>query len=158
MQGLLKLQRNHVQSGSPTTKEGEYRKWYGNNEYVVDWYNDGQNIKQDKLAKLAIGKCLPSNAKPKNVQYYFKPSITWSKISSGRIAFRYKGKGHIFDIAGASIFANSTIIKYMLGFCNSTVAYEIMRIFSTTMNYEAGNVSKLPLIIDKQFKMKLKIL
>lgn len=153
--GTLEVAKKSGAKWFPYNKGGEYRKWYGNNEYVVDWYNDGQNIKQDKLEKLAIGKCLPSNAKPKNVQYYFKPSITWSKISSGRIAFRYKGEGHIFDIAGASIFANSTIIKYMLGFCNSTVAYEIMRIFSTTMNYEAGNVAKLPLIIDKQFKNEI---
>lgn len=136
----------------PYNKGGEFRKWYGNNDWIVDWYNDGQNIKEDKLYKLSIGKCLPSNSKPKNMQYYFRPSITWSKVSSGTIAFRYKPAGHIFDIAGASIFTTQDMIRYLHGYCNSVVAMFIAFVLSPTINYEAGTVSKFPVVVDKTQK------
>lgn len=136
----------------PYNKGGEFRKWYGNNDWIVDWYNDGQNIKEDKLYKLSIGKCLPSNSKPKNMQYYFRPSITWSKVSSGSIAFRYKPAGHIFDIAGASIFTTQDMIRYLHGYCNSVVAMFIAFVLSPTINYEAGTVSKFPVVVDKSQK------
>lgn len=132
----------------PYNKGGEYRKWYGNNDWVVDWYKNGQNIKQDKLYKLSVGKCLPSNSKPKNMQYYFKPSITWSKVSSGAIAFRFKPAGNIFDIAGASIFSKRENLFYMQGFCNSKVAMFIAFVLSPTINYEAGTVSKFPIVFN----------
>jgi hypothetical protein len=136
----------------PYNKGGEARKWYGNNDWVVDWFNDGQNIKEDKLYKLSIGECLPSNSKPKNMQYYFRPSITWSKVASGMIAFRYKKPGSIFDIAGASIFTSEDLMMYMQGYCNSIVATFIAFVLSPTINYEAGTVSKFPLVIDAHIK------
>ena len=139
----------------PYNKGGEARKWYGNNDWVVDWYNDGQNIKKDKLYKLSIGQCLPSNSKPKNMQYYFRESITWSKVASGMIAFRYKKPGHIFDIAGASIFTSNELIKYMQGYCNSVVATFIAYVLSPTINYEAGTVSKFPLVVDYNYKSEV---
>lgn len=136
----------------PYNKGGEYRKWYGNNDWVVNWYNDGQDIKEDKLYKLSIGKCLPSNSKPKNMQYYFRPSITWSKASSSSIAFRYKPAGSIFDIAGASIFSREDTLNYLLGFCNSAVAVFIAYALSPTINYEAGTVEKFPVILRAEKK------
>lgn len=139
----------------PYNKGGESRKWYGNNDWIVDWYNDGQNIKEDKLYKLSIGKCLPSNSKPKNMQYYFRPSITWSKVSSGSIAFRYKPAGHIFDIAGASIFTSPEMIKYLHGYCNSVVAMFIAFVLSPTINYEAGTVAKFPVVVDDEYKSRV---
>lgn len=136
----------------PYNKGGEYRKWYGNNDCVVDWYLDGKNIREDKLYKLSIGKCLPSNSKPKNEQYYFLPAITWSKISSGSIAFRYKPVGHIFDTAGTSIFTNDEMRYYLLGFCNSKVAMHIAGMISPTINYQSGDIAQFPVIVDKTKK------
>ncbi|MDD3416170.1 MAG: BREX-1 system adenine-specific DNA-methyltransferase PglX [Lachnospiraceae bacterium] len=139
----------------PYNKGGEYRKWYGNNDYVVDWYCNGKNIKEDKLYKLSIGKCLPSNSKPKNEQFYFLPSITWSKISSGSIAFRYKPAGHIFDTAGTSIFSDLKYTYYLLGFCNSKVAMYVASTISPTINYQSGDIAQFPVIYNVDYKEEI---
>lgn len=128
-------------------KGGDYRKWYGNNLYVVDWKNDGENIKEDKLYKLSIGECLPSNSKPKNVQYYFKESITWSFVSSTSFGVRYSEAGAIFDIGGSSVFPKEKFY-YILGFLGSSLSFEYMKLQNPTMNFQVGNVANLPIIID----------
>lgn len=133
----------------PYNKGGEFRKWYGNNDYVVNWEFDGLEIRnfKDEHGKL--------RSRPQNMDFYFKPSITWSKISSGSIAFRYKPAGHIFDVAGTSIFANSDLIKYLQGFCNSCVALTIANILSPTLNYEVGHVASFPISINDLHKEKV---
>ena len=128
----------------PYNKGGEFRKWYGNNDFVVNWANDGMEIRDFKDEK---GKL---KSRPQNMDYYFKSSITWSKISSGSIAFRYKPTGFIFDVAGTSIFTDAEIRQYMHGFCNSKVALKIAQILSPTLNYEVGHISSFPIIIKKQ--------
>lgn len=125
----------------PYNKGGEYRKWYGNNDYLVDWKNDGDEIRnfKDERGKL--------RSRPQNTQYYFKSSITWSKISSGSIAFRFKDKGHIFDVAGTSIFAeNKDKLMYVFGVLNSNVMLSILNAISPTLNYEVGQIATLPVI------------
>lgn len=133
-------------------KGGFFRKWYGNNEYVVDWENDGYNIKQDKLYKLSIGKCLESNSKPKNMQYYFKESLTWSFVSSNAFSIRYSPSGAIFDIAGSSVFPKKEDIYYLLGFLASNISIEFMKLQNPTLNFQVGNVSNLPIIYDNNSK------
>ncbi|MBQ8347027.1 MAG: BREX-1 system adenine-specific DNA-methyltransferase PglX [Alphaproteobacteria bacterium] len=139
----------------PYNNGGEYRKWYGNRWDVVDWYHDGYNIKQDKLNKLAQGLCLPSNSKPKNMDYYFKESITWSFISSANFGVRYSPRGAIFDIAGSSVFASENDIKYLTGFLCSKLAFEYLRILNPTLNFQVGNVSSLPIIFDNSKKTQI---
>ena len=129
-------------------KGGFFRKWYGNNEFVVDWENDGKNIKEDKLYKLSIGKCLESNSKPKNMQYYFKESLTWSFVSSNAFSIRYSPAGAIFDIAGSSVFPKKDDIYYLLGFLASNISMEFMKLQNPTLNFQVGNVSNLPVIFD----------
>ncbi|ARK30107.1 BREX-1 system adenine-specific DNA-methyltransferase PglX [Halalkalibacter krulwichiae] len=129
----------------PYNKGGNYRKWYGNFENVVNWYNDGIDIKEDKLYKLSIGKCLESNSKPKNIQYYFRESITWSFVSSGSFGVRYSPKGSIFDIGGSSVFPNKKDILYITAFLNSKVAYTFLKIQNDTMNFQVGNIASLPI-------------
>ena len=124
----------------PYNKGGDYRKWYGNNDTVVDWSNDGDEIRNFKDEK---GKL---RSRPQNMDYYFKQSITWSKVSSGAIAFRYKPAGHIFDVAGTSIFADESIRRYIHGFCNSCVASAIANAISPTLNYEVGHIASFPII------------
>lgn len=133
-------------------KGGFFRKWYGNNEYVVDWENDGYNIKQDKLYKLSIGKCLESNSKPKNMQYYFKESLTWSFVSSNAFSIRYSPAGAIFDIAGSSVFPKKEDIYYLLGFLASNISMEFMKLQNPTLNFQVGNVSNLPIIYNESNK------
>ena len=141
--------RNEAEKGGkrwfPYNKGGEYRKWYGNNDWVVDWSNDGAEIRSFRDDK---GKLL---SRPQNMDAYFQPSITWSKVSTSGIAFRYKDWGHIFDVAGTSVFAESDMLKYLLAFCNSVVAGTIAQMISPTVNYEVGHVSSFPIIVDKRF-------
>lgn len=124
----------------PYNKGGDFRKWYGNNEYVVNWENDGFEIRHftDQHGSL--------RSRPQNTDTYFRESITWSKISSGTIAFRYKPFGHIYDVAGTSIFAEHNKLLYLLAFCNSKVAMEITKILSPTVNYEVGHIASFPII------------
>ena len=128
----------------PYNKGGEYRKWYGNNDWIVDWSNDGAEIRNFRDDK---GKLY---SRPQNMDSYFQPSITWSKVSTSGIAFRFKDWGHIFDVAGTSIFAEPEMLYYLLVFCNSVVAGTIAKMISPTVNYEVGHVSSFPIIVDKK--------
>ena len=134
--------RNSQVKWYPYNKGGEFRKWYGNNDYVVNWENDGYEIKnfKDKSGKL--------RSRPQNLEYYFKESITWSKISGGSIAFRYKPFGHIFDVAGTSIFSNNDNLMYLLGLNNTKVILNILKATSPTLNFEVGQIASIPVIYD----------
>ena len=127
----------------PYNKGGEFRKWYGNNDYVVDWKDDGKTIKnlRDFNGNL--------KSRPQNTNFYFNESITWSKISSSSISFRYKPFGHIFDVAGTSIFSNKENLIYLLGLCNSKVILSILNATSPTLNFEVGQISSLPIKYEK---------
>lgn len=125
----------------PYNKGGDFRKWYGNNEYVVNWENDGYEIRNFKDEK---GKL---RSRPQNTQYYFKECASWSLISSSSTAFRYKPNGFIFDVAGMSFFTDKSLLYY-LGFCNTKIAYEVLKIIAPTINFQAGDIAKLPILID----------
>lgn len=135
-----------VQSGAkwfPYNKGGEYRKWYGNNDCVVNWENEGTCV----FGKAKIEK--------RNVQDYpnklkFLPSATWSLITS-KPAFRYK-KCNISDIAGMSFYPYDDNLYYYLGLCNTIIASEILKLIAPTINFQAGDISRLPIIIEKDKK------
>jgi len=130
----------------PYNKGGQYCKWYGNTDFVIDWFNNGENIKNDKLEKLAKGLCLPSNSKPKNQEYYFRECGSWTKISSSKISVRYYPETFLFDIAGSAVFSkNETLLKNLIGFLNSKVAMEAIKIISPTINYQPGDIGQLPI-------------
>lgn len=133
----------------PYNKGGDFRKWYGNNDYVVNWEEDGLLIRNFKDEK---GKL---RSRPQNMDCYFKKSITWSKISSGSIAFRYKPIGHIFDVAGTSIFITDDKLYYIEAFCNSKVTLAIVNAISPTLNYEVGHIASLPIIMDMTKKANI---
>lgn len=123
----------------PYNKGGDFRKWYGNNDCVVNWENDGYGIRHfyDEKGKL--------RSVIRNPNTYFHESITWSKISSGIMAFRYKPYGHVYDVAGTSIFAEHDMLMYLQGFCNSCIAMAIAKILSPTINYEVGHIANFPI-------------
>lgn len=127
----------------PYNKGGEYRKWYGNNDYVIDWFNDGERI---------IGNAEADGRKVMNLPQpiKFQPSVTWSKISSGSIAFRYKSHGHLFDVAGTSIFADANTLRYIQGAANSSVILKIASMLSPTLNFEVGQIATYPIIESPQ--------
>ena len=130
----------------PYNKGGEFRKWYGNIDYVINYEDDGLEVKAyaTSLYKTATRTI-------KSMSEYFKPCLSWSKISSGSIAFRYYPQGFIFDVAGCCIFyKNDEIMKYHFGFINSNVAKSILAAISPTLNYEAGHIASLPVISDER--------
>lgn len=133
----------------PYNKGGEYRKWYGNNDYIVNWENDGFEIKNFKDSN---GKL---RSRPQNLEYYFKEAITWSKVSGSSIAFRYKPFGHIFDVAGTSIFSSHDQLIYLLGLNNSKVIMNILKSTSPTLNYEVGQIGAIPVIEDCKVKSEI---
>lgn len=130
----------------PYNKGGEFRKWYGNNDYIVKFSNKGAEVCNyiDSHSKVNhTGRII-------NRDKYFKPSVSWSKVSSGKIAFRYKNKGFIFDVAGTSIFAPSDKLKQLIGLLNSNTCTEILKCLSPTLNFEVGHISNIPILLFDQ--------
>ena len=119
----------------PCNKGGQFRKWYGNQDYVINWQNDGFEIRNFKKSIVS------------NTNDFFKKHISWSKISSG-IAFRYYPKGFIIDHAAGYIIANDKIFYYILGLVNSSISQKYLKLISPTLNYENGHISLIPFKID----------
>lgn len=125
----------------PFNKGGETRKWYGNQEYLVNWFNNGEEIKENILKKYPYLKTPDFVAK--NQIYYFNEAISWSKINSNKFSMRFYPKGFIFSDAGMSIFIKN--YKYILGLYNSKILKCCLEILSPTLNFEAGQIAKLPI-------------
>ena len=123
----------------PHNKGGSFRRWYGNQDYVVNWENDGAELKGfvDENGKL--------KSRPQNTSFYFKQSISWSKVCSNDISFRYYPDGFIYDCAAMSIFFNSNEeYNYYLAYLNSKLVHNMLKILSPTLNFEVGQVSRIP--------------
>ena len=131
----------------PYNKGGDYRLWYGNNDCVVNWKDNGREIKNyvsDKYPYLNgnIDYVVKDRGK------YFLPSITWSKISTVYFGIRQSPPGFLFDVAGSSAFPKEGWLNVLTGFLASKVGTYIMDILNPTMNKQTGNVADLP-ILDK---------
>ena len=125
----------------PYNKGGEFRKWYGNQEHVVNWENDGAEIR--KFGSEDGGR---PRSRAQNTDTYFSPSVSWSKISSGAPAFRLYPRGFIYDVAGTSIFAKSAQEQWgLLSYTNSQLAFQQLAAIAPTLNFEVGQVSGLPI-------------
>ena len=123
----------------PYNKGGDFRKWFGNNEYVINWEKDGKDIK-------AYGHLVA-----RSLAYQFRESVTWNKITSGTNAFRYKSQGTMFDVAGLSMFPKDReMIYYLLALCNCAYTKKYLEIISPTLNCETGHVASLPVIQNKK--------
>ncbi|WP_266099664.1 BREX-1 system adenine-specific DNA-methyltransferase PglX [Oceanimonas baumannii] len=128
----------------PYNKGGSYRKWFGNQEYVINWENAGQEV--FSFAKSLYGS--PTRT-VKNGAFYFRSSVTWSKISSGIPSFRWQPAGSIFDVAGASVFLDSKVDEFaLLAQLNSSIVLEQLKILSPTLNYETSQISSLPAVFN----------
>ncbi len=129
----------------PYNKGGEFRRWYGNQEFVINYDEDGKEIKEfhDELNKLRPGGRL------KNQEYYFRNCVSWSKISTGSFAVRYFPDGFIFDVAGSAVFFDSDRDnKLYSGLLNSRVTTSVLQALSPTLNFEAEHLSKIPVFAE----------
>lgn len=122
----------------PYNKGGEFRKWYGNDASVIDWRNDGENIKNNSLR---TGHHYQQYAD----ELKFKPLITWSRISTGDPAFRIKKNGYLSDMAGFSMYSERVNLVDLIAFCNSSVAKEFLNFLAPTLNFMIGPVTSMPL-------------
>ena len=121
----------------PYNKGGEFRKWYGNLEYFINWENDGYDLKNSK-------------ANLRSPQLYFKEGITWNALSSSKTSAR-KSTNSIFDSAGSSMFPKKEEIEYYLAFMNSKIVDYLLKILNPTLNYGAGTISNLPNVNNKNY-------
>lgn len=120
----------------PYNKGGDFRRWYGNNDYVVNWENDGNELRNFRGSVL------------RNPSYYFQECFSWSLITSGTTAFRYKPNGFIFDVAGMSCFSKLHVqLMYLLALCNTKVIYSMLKIIAPTINCQCGDVARLPVVL-----------
>lgn len=129
----------------PCNKGGGFRKWYGNLEYVVDWYKDGRNIKKRKSDDLVAGRITANNSKCWNQDKYFKGGLSWALITAGDLSVRVVPNGVIFDINGPTFFPNGDEPKSLLGFLNSKVSTYLSSIFMPTVSFSPGVVEKFPI-------------
>lgn len=127
----------------PFAKGGEQRKWYGNNDTVVNWENDGyeiQNFKDEKTGRIRSHNY--------NLDYIFSSALTWTVIGTEKTSFRYCPKGFLYSNSGYGMFCTNEEIKiFLLGYMNSKVAASILKILSPSMGFESGYLRKLPLIV-----------
>lgn len=131
-------------------KGGERRQWYGNYDYVVNWENNGNEIRNFKDGN---GKL---RSRPQNTEYYFREAVTWSDITSGRFAIRYRKKGSIHDVKGMSAFSTDNIkLKYILGIMGTKISDYVFKILNPTISLQIGNFSDFPVIENEQIKPKV---
>jgi hypothetical protein len=129
----------------PHNKGGDFRRWYGNNMFVVNWQNDGQEIKEFVTERYPY---LNGNIDyvVKDRGRYFLPSITWTGISSSFFGVRYSDAGFLFDVSGSSAFPPDEVRFLVTGFMASNLAAKILQVLNPTMHFQVGNVADLPVL------------
>ncbi|MDD3041132.1 BREX-1 system adenine-specific DNA-methyltransferase PglX [Bacteroides sp.] len=130
----------------PLNKGGDFRRWYGNKTYLVNWFNDGSEMKTAVIKRYNGGSY---TKEIRSEDKYFKNSITWSALTAGTSSFRHSEYGALFDSAGSSMFPSQNE-KYILGLLNTKVVDKILRIINPTLNYGAGSVATIPVKINEE--------
>lgn len=138
----------------PLNKGGEYRRWYGNKEYFVNWENNGREMK-DAIIKRYNGGSYTKEIRSE--KQYFLNAITWSALTAGESSFRYSDYGALFDSAGSSMFPDDKC-KYILGLLNTKISSTILRIINPTLNYGAGSLAVIPVINSKEYNTNIETL
>lgn len=121
---------------APHDKGGSYRRWYGNTDWLINWENDGKELRD-------------STANLRSEKFYFERALTWNSLSSGNISFRLSDYGAISNTAGSSLFPPDEHLLSYLGILNSSVNQELLNVVSPTLNYSAGPVGSVPILAIK---------
>lgn len=140
---------NHVNRKTikwhPLSKGGTYKKWYGNNELLINWENDGADIKNSK------------NSVVRNPQLFFNKGITWSALSSGEISFRICDEGFIFDSKGPMCFIkDEDNFHYIFALLNCRVISNFLEILAPSLDFTQGSILSLPIKINDKYKLEIK--
>lgn len=124
------------------TKGGEYRKWYGNNEDVLNFENNGFELKNFKKASLS------------GEENYFKENVTWSRITSSKTSFRFTPEGSIPNMAGLALYSSNP--EYFLAYLNSKISYLILNIINPTLNFPPGTIGNVPINFSEKYETTIK--
>ena len=116
----------------PLSKGGSYRKWFGNNEHIINLFDDGKDIKNSN-----------GNYRLRESKYYLKNSITWSRITSTKVSFRNSNQ-ILFSDAGPSIFLENNM-KYMLALLNMKILEKFLSIKNPTLNFQVNDIASMPI-------------
>ena len=134
----------------PCTKGGSYRKWYGNNDYFVNWLENGKEIKSYKNKSGEIA------CRAQNTSYYFEEGGTWSTLSGADLSMRYLPKGFIFETKGSVCFAKEQDdLLYIIGLLNTKVTKQALLVLSPTLDYHEGPLSRVPVMIAAEKKARV---
>ena len=124
----------------PFVKGGSFRRWYGNNLLVINWGNDGDEVKE--YASELYGNVTRTI---KNIPFYFKEMIAWSLISGGKPSFRYQPKGQIFGHKGPAIFSDEeSVLDSIICYLNSSLTEEVLSYLSPSLSFEVGAIKSIP--------------
>lgn len=145
----------------PYNKGGEYRRWYGNNDFVVQYTNDGQDLitmVREKYPRISDPEFVIKNRK-----YFFKPSITWSFVSVSYLGVRICNKGFVFDVGGSSLFPHNNADREVIcGFLCTKVATEFANALNPTVNFPIETIAALPYlesaIVDQKSRIQRVVL
>ncbi len=118
----------------PYNKGGEFRKWYGNNDYLVNWEDDGEEMKGFR-----------PRAVIRNERYYFKPGITWTDVSSSYFGARFKDRGFLFDVSGSSLFPPDILTYRYISYMLSCLTPKVIAILNPTLHAQVGDIASLPI-------------
>lgn len=131
----------------PFCKGGDFRRWAGNESFVVNWFNNGEEIRV--AAEGATGGRLV------NIDCALRECLVWTKISSANISLRMKKQGIFFSDAAPGVFANRETLYYLLALLNTKYANEIIKLINPTLNFVPGAVSSVPVKKDEKNKGKI---
>lgn len=129
-------------SWAPYNKGGIFRKWYGNDEYVVNWSGDGKALAE-------------AGAVMVNEALRFRPMISWTRVSSGSLAVRLKPSGFMFDMTGPAAFGLANKLKYNAAFLNSSVGLMVARFLSASLDYQPGQIATYPIIQNEERELSV---
>lgn len=122
-------------------KGGDFRKWYGNNQFIVNWENDGEAIKNNFDSK---GKL---RSRPQNSSFYFKEGLTYSLIGNTSFCARKYYEGHLFDVGGSGLFVSKELEMLLLGLVNSVIGSYLLSKLNPTINFQVGDIANIPVVI-----------
>ena len=133
----------------PYVKGGGFRRWYGNNDLILNWEDNGKNM----LNHTNKNGIADARVRPSNFPYYLKNCITWSRIASGQLGARFLPKGLFFDCNSPCVFNKRTSLFYLLGLMSSKVCVEVMKFIAPTLTFQIDDVKKIPITIEKEEKI-----
>ena len=144
----------------PHNKGGDYRKWYGNREFVIDWDAQISTTKSSSASSATAQKPAASRRRARlaNLDKNFQPSLSWSAITSGDLSVRFYDERFTFNSAAPSCFPPVSQRLYLLGLLNSVVAQFFARALNPSLNLNPGDLAKLPVIIDEAIRHQVESL